>query len=345
MHAASSAHCWPLFDDHRAFFRALAALGVNASGGTIVNIGAALRHPGQLNHASDSPDSNNDEAWNAFYSDDGRRHGLRMVAYEASPAAIALNELEFNRSGGRYQLDDSLRRRVQQMNEKVDVLTIGQELRRRGVPRGGFSDSARDEATNKLVLLKIDIDSFDLAVLDAILAAHFRPLLVFMETTDWAHKLRFAALPPGRAQRAGGTPPRYASVSTLKSRKFPCMGVSLQMLKEHGPTLGYVPIQDDGRRNTMLVDVHALHRRAAQLEPAAKRALLGATNETCFIQRGLPSKHKLYNWTRLLELVDESCASTHTPYLVSYYGQPCPATVKDTPLHLGQCRSTVLPNE
>jgi hypothetical protein len=257
----------------------------------------------------------------------------------------ALNEEAFNNTRGPYDLNGSMRERVHNINEAVDTHTLGAKLAHLGVPRHPPRPS-RSDGDGSFLLLKVDIDSFDLEAFAAVVSAGFRPLFVYTETSDWAPLLRFAALSTSRSARekSSAKQPGYARVADLLARSFGCMGVSLQMLLDFAPKLGYLPIQDDGKRDTLLVDAEALQRRAAELGHGGE-ALLAATNTSCFPKRGWPHKHNQHSWPGLLRFVESQCAKTSTPYTVDYFGTPCPAEVNGSRLDLRYCRSTVLGSE
>lgn len=288
--------CWRSFNNHSDFFAAAAALGVDPTDQTIVNFGAALVH----RHAAGS---NNDESWNAFFSDQGRRHRLHMVAFEGSSQAIVENKKEFATSGGRFELDDALRKRLVHVESYVDTQTIVSELEARGVRRD-------------FLLLKVDIDSFDVSIVAAI-TKRFSPHIIFMETTDWAYKLRFAALDPDQLQRAAGIKARYGATAHAIKKPFPCQGASMRMLTALMPKLGYLPVQNDpALRNSLFV-------RGRGASPQ----IWAASNFLCFPFRGIMNKHKKYNNSQLLLHVEHRCAEVATPYTLELDGVCCPTAV------------------
>ena len=112
-----------------------------------------------------------------------------MVAFEGSDAALALNDREFAKPGGRFELKEDLRRRTTLVRQFVNPFTVARELRRLGVPE-------------EPLLLKIDIDSVDVHAFDAV-TRHFRPWLVWVEKQSSQHGLHKR----GRAVCAVAPPP------------------------------------------------------------------------------------------------------------------------------------------
>ena len=183
----------------------LSTIGVDPNGGVIVNLGAALVHPGP-NQASA-----NDDAWNLFFAQASKLN-LTIKAFEGSPRALADNERAFNETGGRFELRGEKRARATLVNEFADPFTLVHKLHQVGVPR-------------RFMLLKIDIDSVDYHAFDVITSS-FRPSLVIVEKAVLREGLQptnvaFAALkrPTSVARPYDGTelvlPPRRRAA-------FPC---------------------------------------------------------------------------------------------------------------------------
>jgi len=292
---------------HSDFLAAIKVMGHdrNITGGWIVNIGAALVHPGNRH-------SNHDLSWDLFFREDQLK--LRMVAFEGSPAAIAANEREFATRSGPHELDEERAARLTRINEYVHAATLAGELHKRGVPR-------------RLVLLKVDIDSFDLQVTDAVVAAH-RPLLIYVELGSGlppltsAGALDFAALSP-----ADGSPAaRYATGVNAYNRlsKVGCAGATFRAWQTWGQARGYAMYaMDRQHKNALLVPAHANHRSSSGFSCHAPlfKGVLGAKLNT---SNGLTLADNPQGWKRVLAELDAACKRTSTPYMIRVDGECCP---------------------
>ncbi len=299
--------CPPPVRSHNDFLEALKVMGHgrNITGGWIVNIGAALVHPG--NHHS-----NHDLSWDLFFRE--AKLQLRMVAFEGSPSAIAANEREFATYRGPHELDEERTARVVRVNEYVHPATLASELHKRGVP-------------TRLVLLKVDIDSFDLQAADSVVAAH-RPLLIYVELGcglppfTSAGALAFAALSP-----ADGAPrARYAANVNAYNRfsRLGCAGATFRAWETWGQARGYAMYtMDPQHKNALLVEAHAHHRALSDPSCHAPlfKGVLGAKLNT---SNGLTLAENPQGWKRVLTELDTACKTTSTPYMIQVDGECCP---------------------
>ena len=206
---------------YEAVFRIAETVGVNSTGGTIVNLGARL-----LDWRSGKSKSNQDDAWEVFF----RGRLQRIVAFEGDPAAnrLDLHEL-YNKTGGRFFLTEDARDRCDYVPSYAHASTIAHELRTRSVPR-------------QFLLLKVDIDSIELHVVAAILQ-HFEPLVIHAEAfyERWKeHPVEFAALqrtPQQEKQQAKAPGPRTTAYNVHSL--FGCIGTTAAMWHSYAPRLGY----------------------------------------------------------------------------------------------------------
>ena len=300
--------CPPPFN---GFLKPLAALGVDLTNGTIVNVGATLTHPGFGNKHS-----NQDESWRLFWSHATEKR-MRMVAFEPVPTPSHKETLDrmLNVTGG------DVRDRVAMLYEYVDPNTIVRVLRQHGVP-------------SAFPLLKIDIDSLDFHVFAAIVQ-HFEPALVFVEKyrSHWMGRtIRFAALgglpgqtPPPRYRREG-----LAYWDYLKN--FMCCSASPAMWVEHAPSFGYEVYQEEGIKNLLLVrsELRALLPRAS-------------SNLTCFSPDPPPGAAR-WPLANTYRSINKACNATNTPYTVEHGGECCPKQIDGVPTDVSEkwCRCDVL---
>jgi hypothetical protein len=145
-------------------------MNISLQDGVIVNLGAALVHPGRSQHSAF------DDAWNIFFSSSPELN-LSMVAFEGQAKALKDNDRVLNETGGKFFLSDQKRARLTMVREYCDPYTLVRMLQERAVPRG-------------FLFLKIDIDSVDLHVFDVIMR-EFRPTLVRL----WSERACASCLP------------------------------------------------------------------------------------------------------------------------------------------------------
>lgn len=292
---------------HKDFLVALNATG-NAhdiAGGWIVNLGAALVHPGNRY-------SNTDLSWELFFRE--RQLRLRMVAFEGSPSAIANNEQEYARKGGQFELDEDRAARLIKVHEYVRAETLASELHKRGVPRS-------------FLLLKVDIDSFDLQAADAVLAA-YHPLLIYVEVGSGlppfvsAGALSFAALSPAAgapAARYGEGVNRYNRFSVVG-----CAGATFRSWETWAQSRGYaIHATDPFRKNALLVRVRPTHHIPSG-RSCHSPGFGGMFGRALNISEGVTPEDNPRGWSRVLAMLDAACNRTNTPYMVRLDGQCCP---------------------
>ena len=327
MSSAGVAHgrCAPTFLGIQNFFVAAHQLGFDLQGARsmIVNLGAALRmpNPNRFNRYS-----NHDEAWELFFTGYERGYQFSMVAYEGSAAACDLNELEFNDTRSKFHLTPTMRQRVSMVNQYVSARTIADELQKRGVPRG-------------FLLLKVDIDSLDLAVTKAVVE-RFQPALVFVEQTThpvkytWVDKVPFAAL----ENRQGEPTAHYGGVpgGSRGGWFFLCAGATASAWVSNAPSFGYEVLQWDGdnvvqSRNLLLVQSRDRARFEASKDSSCHQLL----------HRGEKKATDQDYWTALSK-IEAGCARSNTSYRAEYKGECCPKMVGTSSIRLRHCRCEIL---
>lgn len=288
------------------FIPAWGKLGLNVSNATIVNLGATLGRGGLRNSHS-----NEDQAWELFFQQ--KHRPFRMVAFEGSEKAFRETNLLFNQSGGRYELDDAMRYRVQFLNSYVHSSTIVNMLHSMYVPHA-------------FELLKIDMDSVDFEAFVAI-TQRFHPQLVFVERTDWLHAegMVFTALTQGAEQTV---PAEYGKGTTgynFRSR-FACQGASSRMWLTYARQLhkGYRVVQWDGGKNYLLARNEAFHK------------FVDADDSACFMVPAPPNSEQSL---RAIAFIDHWCNHTKTPYYVEHDGVCCHTNGS---LHLSRCRCSFI---
>lgn len=288
------------------FIPAWEKLGLNVSDATIVNLGATLGRGGLRNGHS-----NEDQAWELFFQQ--KSSTFRMVAFEGSESAFKETHLLFNQSGGRYELDDAMRSRVQFLHSYVRSPTIAEMLHSMHVPHA-------------FELLKIDMDSVDFEAFVAI-TQRFHPQLVFVEKTDWLHTkgMVFSALTQGAEQTV---PAEYGKGTTgynFRSR-FACQGASSRMWLTYARQLhkGYRVVQWDGGKNYLLARNEAFHKFVDTDDPA------------CFM---IPAPPNSAQSLRAIAFIDHWCNHTKTPYYVEHDGVCCNTNYT---FHLSQCRCSLI---
>ena len=191
--------CWAVKPFTGNLQSALRLLNVSLQDGVIVNLGAALVHPGRNQRSAF------DDAWNLFLRSPPELN-LSMVAFEGQAKALKDNDRVLNETGGKFFLTEQKRARLTMIREYCDPYTLVRVLQERAVPRA-------------FLFLKIDIDSIDLHVFDVITRS-FRPALVIVERGSLRERgsprarVGFAALkpPPGSLAGRVGTGTRVVRV-------------------------------------------------------------------------------------------------------------------------------------
>lgn len=77
-------------------------MNISLQDGVIVNLGAALVHPGRSQHSAF------DDAWNIFFRSSPELN-LSMVAFEGQAKALKDNDRVLNETGGKFFLSDQKR--------------------------------------------------------------------------------------------------------------------------------------------------------------------------------------------------------------------------------------------
>ena len=340
-----------------ALLSALKVMNITVEGGTIVNLGAALVHPGP--HQA----SANDDAWNLFFSSK-HKYELRIVAFEGNEWALNQNDRVLNQSGGRFELRGNMRHRTQLVREFADPFTLVSLLEQHGVPRD-------------FLLLKIDVDSIDLHAFDVITRA-FRPALVLVEKASMredrqpqgigfaALKLRPAApdvvgsgggkgdvehgavdgLGYAKDHPAAGTslgrgavnPPvaRRCDTFSLASlngsalryrwRQIGCSQSDTMMWLSHAPRRGYTVIQAEHKKNYLLAQT----AYASRFPPLTCEGARGPARRITAADRSL---HRTF-----AQYVEECCAAQRMEYVLEVDGVCCPKEVHGVPVSLEHCR-------
>lgn len=211
------------------------------------------------------------------------------------------------------------------LNERAQSSTIASRLASHGVLPGP-----------SFALLKIDIDSTDLAIAEAIVTSGMRPSLIVAEYnhfTPWP--LRFAALEASSREHArygaawGG--PRYQGEYSGSNGIWPCMGASLAMWVAWGTRHGYDLLTTDRISNVVLVESGV--RRGSALRNLSTSALACGHAASTYKQNRLhaglsPSSgggpHLPLELGRALEHVDRQCTRSETPYIAEIDDLCCP---------------------
>lgn len=288
---------------------ALRLLNVTLQGGVIVNLGAALVHPGKNQRSAF------DDAWNLFLRSPPD-HNLSMVAFEGQAKALRDNDQVLNQTGGKFFLTEQKRARLSMIREYCDPYTLVRVLQERAVPRA-------------FLFLKIDIDSIDLHVFDVI-ARSFRPALVVVERGSLREarqpraRVGFAALrpPPGeRAGRVGSEPVQRPARTRTQWSNVVCAQCDTTMWLAHAPRRGYTVVQGEGK-NFLMVPSEYSERFAplsCTLSPSS-----GAQDVS------VPPS--------FLRHVEEECAADGMAYTLELDGVCCPSQVGGEGVHLKHCR-------
>ena len=296
------------------FLQVARAVGIDPTGGTVVNVGAAMGHPG-VRHAKTA---NSDLAWKFFL--DHPELQLRSLAFEADPPAVEVLRKTLQ------TMNESVRSRIDMVYDFVNASTIVDVLRKHNVPR-------------KFLLLKLDIDSIEFPVFAAIVA-HFEPQLVLTEVVrdTWlGNPMRWTALAPLRDQARPAlyskNPLRMTYQAALGN--FGCYGATPAWWVDHAPRLGYeallrAPLVRTGQLGPKDLLLIQRRRRRHHLPPAAY-------NFSCFVdvkQQSWPSP-----WAATFRAIDDSCQQVDTPYTIEHEGVCCPKEVDGRPTGLSDwCR-------
>ena len=285
--------CPPTFPGSHQFLRLLDIMGIDATNGMIVNLGATLLHLGPSGLVVNRR-SAQDEAWQLFL-----RHPtlhLRMVAYEGNTSAYLATRAYLEH----FELEDQhAKRRLQLVNEFVASTTLPGDLRSRGVPHAPL-------------LLKVDIDSIDLPVLDAVLD-HFRPHLIWAEV-NYAIQLPifFAAL-EARASQPG---PRPTYGKGLLWRFAHCAGASLAAFERLALRHSFAVVQTDSKNVLLVRSEHSSILNASNSVRCHAHRMAVRQAE---IDRHLSNRSALVAALRAREAVIRGiCARAHTPFNLSW---------------------------
>lgn len=276
--------------------------------GWIVNLGAALIHPAQH-----KPGSNTDLAWNMFFASTD----LHIIAYEGSKEALALNDAEFAKPHGPFHLTAERRSRVVVMREFVNAYTITEDLARRGVPVSPL-------------LLKVDIDSFDLQATAKILE-RFTPRLIWVEASHFfGISFRFSAL---------GVPPDAPTPGYGCGPNFCCLGASRAMWIASLRRRGYSLLQWDHNAFNLLFVQHR-HRHHFPW----RGGLNDCFNDTHYgvyehrlvgLRKGAETPAA---WANAISRLNRKCALGNIPYTFETdTGECCPRRLGSLELNVTNC--------
>jgi hypothetical protein len=290
--------CLDTFKGSRSLLRYFETIGRNfsaANEGHLVNVGARWT----------ANEYDHDVSWDVALA-----RPVRIVAFEAD----STNFLVLQHRVARHLPRTS---RAVLLNERAASSTIASRLAAHSVP------VAFD-------LLKIDIDSIDLAVAEAILRGRFRPVFIVAEYnayTPWP--LRFAALEATDRERArygaAWAGPRYQGQYSGSNSIWPCMGASLAMWVAWGRRHDYDLLTTDKMSNVVLVDGSARRRHFAATSTSAlacghavatfrhNRLRLNAVALLSPLDLGLG-----------LSGIDGHCTRSETPYIAQIDDQCCP---------------------
>ena len=289
-------------------------MNISLQDGVIVNLGAALVHPGRSQHSAF------DDAWNIFFSSSPELN-LSMVAFEGQAKALKDNDRVLNETGGKFFLSDQKRARLTMVREYCDPYTLVRMLQERAVPRG-------------FLFLKIDIDSVDLHVFDVIMR-EFRPTLVLVERASLRElpprsrqplaRVGFAALKPANthAGRVGSEAVRrnFSTRHRTQWSAVVCQQSDTIMWLSHAPRRGYSVIQGEGKNLLMVPTEYQQHF------PPLTCTYVGATAE---LNISVPPS--------FVQHVEEECAADGMEYTLELDGVCCPMHVDGVRVHLRHCR-------
>ena len=293
-------------------------MNISLQDGVIVNLGAALVHPGRHQHSAF------DDAWNLFFNSSPELN-LSMVAFEGQAKALKDNDRVLNETGGKFFLSEQKRARLTMVREYCDPFTLVRMLQERAVPRG-------------FLFLKIDIDSVDLHVFDVIMR-EFRPTLVLVERASLRElpprsrqplaRVGFAALKPANthAGRVGSEAVRRNSSSTRHRTQWSavvCQQSDTTMWLSHAPRRGYSVIQGEGKNLIMVPTEYQKHF------PPLSCTYVGGLGATAKLNISVPPS--------FVQHVEEECAADGMEYTLELDGVCCPKHVDGVHVHLGHCR-------
>lgn len=326
-----------------------------ASSGVVVNLGAKWNPFNTQEFAH-----NDDPAWSLTFAVEA----LHAIGFEASEKAYNATLTALRRSRAAWwavdrgardvklpahedppELQARLFGRVQLFNERVHPSTICARLARALSERG-----AAVARRLPILLLKVDIDSFDLPLTEAILrcpeVAASRPRVVYVEINSFVPlAIRFAALPPPAAAAAHATQstrtPSYGGAAMSgKSNKWPCYGASLSAWEEMMRGAGYkLAATSRALTNAIFVDESARSHPPAPTTANSSSVWChagpvdtrGVLERRSYFPRerfatDLPEARRMdenasaVNLATALRTISERCAATDTPYDVGLCG-------------------------
>jgi hypothetical protein len=203
--------------------------------------------------------------------------------------------------------------RVRLLNEYVRPSSICTRLLEEDLPR--------DE---RLVLMKVDVDSVDLPLTHAVLRCGWRPRLIYVEFNAYVpYGIHFTALHGASATYAG-------DAHHGKSNLWPCRGASLALWESTAREYGYSLLTTNGHDAALFVEgsAQSLFGTSASLwchaGPVDER---GALVRKAWRPRGIyppaerkpdprPSANSLaVALEQALRIIDNRCNATRTPYV------------------------------
>lgn len=273
---------------------------------TVVNIGAKWD-----GHRKQST-VNRDFAWELAAD----RKQYRIIGFEAMQKAYETTQRVLTLSepgnGGKFRAADLNPRRATLLNESVSPHTLCDRLRMLGVQAGGG---------DPLLLLKVDIDSMDLPVVQAALQCGLAPRMIFVEINEYLHRpLRFAALAPPAHPPEGFPPPRYGLGYRGWNNLWPCMGASLSMWA-HALAPHYALLTTDDVSNALFVPTAAHRAHFAAMSTALSchdYATNGSMPRRRAIRRGFrPDLSVAAYVAAARSLIGDRCRATNTSYTLT----------------------------
>ena len=309
--------------DH-GWARVLGALLGPSVEGVVINLGARWE--------AFTKGPNRDAAWELAAANER----LRVIAFEMKESHMTRLVWTLNHSVGAYRriaslsssseghstcrvapCSSGLLRRSTLLREAVHPHSICDRLASlRAQPSGALDTTP--------VLLKVDIDSFDWQVVDALLRCGYRPRAIFVEYNEWVPlPLTFAALavPAGAAAAAA---PRYGFGYNGKNVLWPCHGASLGMWDAWSRLHSYRVVAADKSNALLLADgaVSAMQKRQAQVHSngaagtsSSRLDLLGALwHGRCTAMARVGVRRGLGSHAEALRTIDARCNATQTPY-------------------------------
>ena len=205
----------------------------------------------------------------------------------------------------------------------------------------------------RLLLLKVDIDSADLPVTDAIFRCGYRPAALFVEYNEWVHPtLAFTALAPMRehlhfverafeigSMHASGPAPRYGDGYSGRNRLWPCQGASLGMWAAWARGYGYRVVAADKSNALLLPNSTRAPGGLFWGRPWLDRCKVIARHGA---QRGLSDGAPRIGEAAadVLETMGARCSATNTPYTLVRRpgGECCPTPAKNVAEVVRWCR-------